>query len=64
MIMDVSSGSAKQILFPALISAGSPHSQSISVTCAVPLLCTAAGSLDAYLKPGHGGQMENYFFFP
>lgn len=42
----------------------SPHSQSNSLTCAVLLLCTAAGSFDAYLKPGHGGQMEYYFFSP
>lgn len=41
----------------------SPPSQSISLTCAVPLLCTAAASSDAYLKPGHGGQMEYYFIF-
>lgn len=64
MIMAVSSGSAQQMLFPAPISAGSPVlSPRASLPCAVPLLCTAAGSFDAYLKPGHSGQME-YFFFP
>jgi len=32
-------------------------------TCAGLLPCTAGESFDAYLKPGHGGQME-YDFLP
>lgn len=65
MIMNVSSGSAKRMLFPAPVSAGSALlTPRASLTCAVLLLCTAAASFDAYLKPGHGGQIEYYFFFP
>lgn len=68
--MDESSSYAKWMLFPAPVSAGSPCSESIASPASSPLcltwavlqLCTAGESFDAYLKSGHGGQMEYGFF--
>lgn len=61
---------ARQMLFPAPVSEGSPLTHKTllppwahcsALPCAVPLLCTAGGSLEAYLKPCHGGQMGMFF---